>query len=409
MDLMIIVYISAAAIVGFAAAWGLFTWLAKKVDIERQEQQEKLISSYEQQLFQKDKERGAIQSGFKLSGRMKTDDTMAKFNEAFLEAGRAVEMVSLELKNATEKVAVSFKTLPDIQASNVKMSRATDISKSKVDELSGMSDSWQQSMQTLQTIQDCITDIHEKSSQIRDVSSEANLLALNASIEAARAGDHGRGFAVVAEHMRALSLRSERGSVEIGESVSTAMNEVESIISGIKTNISQLVERVSDTTKLFSDIETEVSEIDKSIEQSIGAADSATEEFKKINSSVNSQLEGISKLLADVMGEVSGRKIGEVFAEDDISQFELIDVRRPDEYNDALGHINGAELMCLQDNIEEKLAQKDRSKKYLFICRSGGRSARAARIALALQFEHVSNLEGGMLAWCEKFGKPKHG
>ncbi|PCH83178.1 MAG: hypothetical protein COB89_01875 [Piscirickettsiaceae bacterium] len=261
-------------------------------------------------------------------------------------------------------------------------------------------------MQTLQTIQDCIVEIHEKSSQIRDVSGEANLLALNASIEAARAGDHGRGFAVVAEHMRALSLKSEKGTVEINESVNTAMSEVEGIIKGIKKNITQLVDSVAETTQVFSEIESEVADIDHAIEHSIAAADVATDDFKKINSSVNSQLEGISKLLADVMGEVSGRKIAEVYPGDDVKKFELIDVRRADEFTGNLGHINGAELMCLQDDIEQKLAQKDRTKHYLFICRSGGRSARAARIALALQFEHVYNLEGGMLAWCEKFGKP---
>jgi rhodanese-related sulfurtransferase len=185
------------------------------------------------------------------------------------------------------------------------------------------------------------------------------------------------------------------------------MTQVDSIIKGISNNIKQLVGSVDETTKVFAEIDAEVGEIDGAVANSISSAQAATEDFKAINTTVNSQLEGISKLLADVMGAVSGHHIKEVYPGDQISGMELIDVRRPEEFNAELGHIQGAELLCLQDNLEEKLSSKDRSKKYLFVCRSGGRSARAARIAMALQFEHVYNLEGGMLAWCEKFGKPK--
>jgi len=261
-------------------------------------------------------------------------------------------------------------------------------------------------MVVLPTIHVCVIDVHEKSSQIRNVSGETNLLALNASIEAARAGEHGRGFAVVAEHMRALSLKSEKGTVEINDSISTAIAQVDSVIKEISNNIEQLVTRVDQTTEVFAGIEAEVQAIDHSIEDSIASANIATNEFQTINSSVNNQLEGINKLLADVMGEVSGNTIKEVYPGDDMNPYKVIDVRRPEEFNAELGHIEGAELMCLQDNLEQKLSQMDRGQKYLFVCRSGGRSARAARIAMALQFEHVYNLEGGMLAWCDKFGKP---
>ncbi|PCH83177.1 MAG: hypothetical protein COB89_01880 [Piscirickettsiaceae bacterium] len=92
-------------------------------------------------MLQKDTEKEAVFSQFKLSGRMKTDETMTKFNEAFLEAGRAVELVFSELKSATDNVASSFQTLPEIQQSSLKMSEAAQASKSKVDELTGMGDS----------------------------------------------------------------------------------------------------------------------------------------------------------------------------------------------------------------------------------------------------------------------------
>ncbi|MCX7089078.1 MAG: rhodanese-like domain-containing protein [Methylococcales bacterium] len=82
----------------------------------------------------------------------------------------------------------------------------------------------------------------------------------------------------------------------------------------------------------------------------------------------------------------------------------IIDVRRKDEFNGDLGHINGAELICLQENFEGRIQRLNKDVPHLFVCRSGGRSARAARIALAHGFTKVYNMEGGMLAWDKIYG-----
>jgi rhodanese-related sulfurtransferase len=76
----------------------------------------------------------------------------------------------------------------------------------------------------------------------------------------------------------------------------------------------------------------------------------------------------------------------------------VIDVREPDEFHGALGHIPGAELVPLA-KVATSAASWDRTAPVVLVCRSGGRSSRAARALLGVGFEHVLNLSGGMLAY----------
>lgn len=81
-------------------------------------------------------------------------------------------------------------------------------------------------------------------------------------------------------------------------------------------------------------------------------------------------------------------------------QIQLIDVRQPDEFNGDLGHIPGATLMVL-DTLPDLVDKVDKDKTVVFVCRSGGRSARAAAYFQSLGYKNVFNLKGGMLLWSE--------
>jgi rhodanese-related sulfurtransferase len=82
-----------------------------------------------------------------------------------------------------------------------------------------------------------------------------------------------------------------------------------------------------------------------------------------------------------------------------LSSVKIIDVRRPDEFTGELGHIPGATLVTLETDLETYLKNLPKNDAYVFVCKSGGRSGAATKLAFQMGLSNVANMVGGMMAW----------
>ena len=122
---------------------------------------------------------------------------------------------------------------------------------------------------------------------IQDIAEQTNLLALNAAIEAARAGEQGRGFAVVADEVRALASRTHDATVEISDIISSLQQRTQSIVT-IMQSCGEEGQRSRDEASVIGDVlerityeVNEISEMAQSVATAIGQQSVAANEINR--------------------------------------------------------------------------------------------------------------------------------
>lgn len=132
-------------------------------------------------------------------------------------------------------------------------------------------ESIQQSNKQLQNIGDIINDINNKTNVINDIVFKTQLLSFNASIEAARAGQHGKGFAVVAEEVGNLAMMSGKAAGEIRDLLDDSKKQVEQIIDTTKNTVSRGEEVSHEALATFNDISGNISKVTEQLNSIVQA------------------------------------------------------------------------------------------------------------------------------------------
>lgn len=162
-------------------------------------------------------------------------ETVMKISAAMQEMSVAIEEIS---KSTEQALGTARQTQTVADEGIVTVSTIVAANKETVDVVS-------MSAGQITEVNSSITKISGITQIIREIADQTNLLALNAAIEAARAGEQGRGFAVVADEVRKLAERTSSSTVEIGIAVESVVTEANLAV----TTMDKAKERVIDGTR----------------------------------------------------------------------------------------------------------------------------------------------------------------
>ena len=169
-----------------------------------------------------------------------------------------------------------------------------------IDSTEQMSSSTKHLMEQVQTIQQAMPTVIEALSGIDDIAAQTNLLALNAAIEAARAGEAGRGFAVVADEVRALSTRSTQFSDVIKTQVENIRSLVDKLTDTAEFVASQDISQVVNAKAHISD---QLAEIIRKAEADLITTKQIEDIGSQLDDSINTAIRGMQ------FGDINGQHI----------------------------------------------------------------------------------------------------
>lgn len=180
-------------------------------------------------------------------------NSQQQIREQWFSSADTIDEIRHSLARSAESMEVQRS---EVQESTVEVDRMSENLMVLAGKLNQIESHTSTAGQSVSGLKEVAVGIENFIGLIRGISEQTNLLALNAAIEAARAGEQGRGFAVVADEVRALAQRSADATAEIGSLISTITQEVENVESRIAEVGRQGAELSEEASSLSAGVKT---------------------------------------------------------------------------------------------------------------------------------------------------------
>ena len=211
-------------------------------------------------------------------------DEVASQASTVATAGEEMAATSLDIANNCNAAAESSRHANQLATSGASIVQGT------VDGMARIAERVRATARSVENLGSRSDEIGAIVGTIEDIADQTNLLALNAAIEAARAGEQGRGFAVVADEVRALAERTTRATKEIGGMIKAIQSETRQAVGSMEEGVNEVEKGTEEASKsggALQEILSQINEVTNQVNQIATAAEEQSSTSREISNNMH--------------------------------------------------------------------------------------------------------------------------
>jgi methyl-accepting chemotaxis protein len=258
---------------------------------------DQFIGSLRETLFQVSEASAAVASA-SAEISSSTEEMAAGGREQTSQAGEVAKSVDEMIKTIMDNSKNSATTAATARKAREAAEQGGKVVDDTIHSMQIIAKVVKQSSATVQELGRSSDQIGEIANVIDDIADQTNLLALNAAIEAARAGEQGRGFAVVADEVRKLAERTTKATKEIAVMIKKIQSETQGAVIAMNEGTDRVDEGIKQADKAGNSLR-EIVDIARQVTDSVNQIAAASEEQSSASEQINKNVDSISKVTAE--------------------------------------------------------------------------------------------------------------